>query len=764
MFNILLDLIAVFLIDLVKLVYTNLFGNTNTIVNGILDTLGNPGSFPKVPSLFSNMVTLMNIIGWVMLVIVAYGAIAKAVISPYQDTKTPHPLKIALKIMIATVLLAFRMQVIQVAKGIFDVIFGIINTEGAFDISGWNFMGMDIIPSNLFARIVMLCILCYSLITAALAYLERIVTFAIFAYTYPIAIAFSAGDQTNESAKLWLKGMISQIIMITLSTIAIVAGVKLSNNFFSESEIGSMDIVSVFLGMNFLAIAKNSEKFLNMYNIRTMPNQDTLRAFAGGFGLALSSASTGMRFMGKGFDTVKDISAAKGRADSVMAKAAGVNVPGSIGSLSSRYSAAGSEGISGKTESLSKMAGRAYADSIKGKTVGTSTLAERMSQQKLDIPSDKELKIAGKQSGAVPDSAQAGTRTIGGTAYNQLQKSPRQADFNAGVKENIASRNEAIDRVNAGIAFHTGTPMKDTNTQTLDERFDSVFKANHAKGGQYQAANTSFLDKNDFSEGAKDSYLRNNDSGYWTWKGEVPDSAPKVSNKDVADAYGLSQTLPNFTPSSGQAAWVRGSEDSMHNGFLISGTEYNPRNGETEAKSYVIGDEYTQLEANGRMGTGTGGNYDAVDVSDRNMHQVSDQLFAYEAKPHSYSEKEFPKGNTEAFENAVGQQAELFESQKAFGYGSTSAPYMDLTSFEIPEMTLQDMNGAGGIQGSPISMEQLREPGDARSDVEGANKKLDDVRTPEEKMGESDDQDIPEDSCTIPESEELPEKPEEDLS
>ena len=61
-------------------------------------------------------------------------------------------------------------------------------------------------------------------------------------------------------------------------------------------------------------------------------------------------------------------------------------------------------------------------------------------------------------------------------------------------------------------------------------------------------------------------------------------------------------------------------------------------------------------------------------------------------------------------------------------------------------------------------MEQLREPGDARSDVEGANKKLDDVRTPEEKMGESDDQDIPEDSCTIPESEELPEKPEEDLS
>ncbi len=710
MFNLLLDIICTLCVRLVQHVYEGLFRNGGEAVYAILGVLTDPAGFPKGGKYFQNIVALMDIFGWVMIVVVSYGSIAKIVISPYQETKAQHPFKAMLKIVFAVVLLANRNNVLNAVSELFHLIFDLLDLKNAFGVAGWNFIGVDIVPSWLFTRLVILCTLCYTLITAALAYLERIVTFAIFAYTYPIAIAFIAGDQTNESAKLWLKGIISQMILIVISSVAIVAGLALSNSFFSASEVGAIDMVSVFIGINFLGLVKNAEKFLNIYNIRTMPNQDSVRAFTAGFGQAMGAAAMGMKTAASAIGTVSDVKDMFSRAGDPLQKPVNPFSAGAAALKTGGMSGGTSAGRDNKTVSVSKQSGQAYASSLNAQSNGTASTAERLTQQKIIEPTSSEMLTAARNAGINVTGRQAGARTIPGSMTNFFGNVSRQSDFNAGVKETVARRNEAIDKVNAGISYHTGVPLKQRNPVSLDDRWNQVFKYNHDRAaaenpGTAFTANEEFTDRNDFSDSAKEAYLKQNDPGYWTWKGQVPEREPEITNKDVASAYGLADRIPNFTPSDGLAVWVtgeNGAQNGMHGGYMISGTEYDPRTGKTAGKSYVIGDEFTQHEANGRMGDGQYGNYNSVDVSDRNVRQVNDQIYAYEASPHRYTDKEFEgsRGSRAMQDEYIETQNALFRKNGAFGYGDSGNEILDTSMIQIPGENTIPVSGGNEPAGS----------------------------------------------------------------
>ncbi|MBP3399820.1 MAG: hypothetical protein J6K75_08685 [Erysipelotrichaceae bacterium] len=146
---------------------------------------------------------------------------------------------------------------------------------------------------------------------AAISYMERYLSFALYIALGPICFAFYPGKDTESLLKEWFMGVLSQIFGLLVCMFALtmtgnqLEGIGFIDGFTPGNVVGTTNIAKFLVVIALLGFVRNSEQFINMLGLRTMPNQDAARSFLGAF------ATTA----GLGMAAFKGITAAKGAID-----------------------------------------------------------------------------------------------------------------------------------------------------------------------------------------------------------------------------------------------------------------------------------------------------------------------------------------------------------------------------------------------------------------------------------------------------------------
>lgn len=151
------------------------------------------------------------------------------------------------------------------------------------------------------AYFVMFCILAFGLasttISAMITYIERYISTAVYTYLAPLCFAMAVNDETKDSFKKWVTGFIGQLAGLVLSMLFIgMAYYSLSSVTGSASAIPGplgqqtsfgAQVMAIVVATVFMSMAKNAEKFFNMFGFSTMSYGDAARSFAQGLGNAM---------------------------------------------------------------------------------------------------------------------------------------------------------------------------------------------------------------------------------------------------------------------------------------------------------------------------------------------------------------------------------------------------------------------------------------------------------------------------------------------
>lgn len=163
------------------------------------------------------------------------------------------------------------------------------------------YVDVDIIPNfsltgnlgNDASHSLALCVLTASLLTsvlgAAMAILERIISLAITVLMGPICIAMYASPSTADTFKQWFLSLLTQFLALLMSMILWISFIEQMNVAFNNASIFSIALTIVIL-----SLVKNSEKILNTFGLRTMNVGDSARAIGAGFGVLTAGAGLAM--------------------------------------------------------------------------------------------------------------------------------------------------------------------------------------------------------------------------------------------------------------------------------------------------------------------------------------------------------------------------------------------------------------------------------------------------------------------------------------
>ncbi len=115
-----------------------------------------------------------------------------------------------------------------------------------------------------------------SVLGAALQYVERIISYALYVVLGPIAIAMYTNKETAQTFKDWMVGLFSQFIAILLSLVMWICFIHSINT--SDGSVFSYAVSIAILGL-----MRNSEKILNAMGLRatTMSLGDSARSIGG---------------------------------------------------------------------------------------------------------------------------------------------------------------------------------------------------------------------------------------------------------------------------------------------------------------------------------------------------------------------------------------------------------------------------------------------------------------------------------------------------
>lgn len=170
---------------------------------------------------------------------------------------------------------------------------------------------------SLAVYLVLYIMLFKDLFFAAVIYIERYLSFAVYLLLGPICFAMYPNESTKNVTQEWLKGILSQIMVMVLSMF-------LFRIFFLQLSLMSSDANGV-IGYTGLArgivlivllnILKDSEQLVNMLGLRTIPSGDTARSFVQGlvgtYGTIKSAAGITKAIGGSLIGAGKAIGAAK---------------------------------------------------------------------------------------------------------------------------------------------------------------------------------------------------------------------------------------------------------------------------------------------------------------------------------------------------------------------------------------------------------------------------------------------------------------------
>lgn len=580
MLNLLIDTILGWLIDFVQDLFNALFSSdlTNILMN-IAAPEQLASSIPYIDVLFK----AMDAIAWIFLVVCAYSVIIKVIVSQFGgDGSSENPIKSVIKIFIAAAMISFRPQMMRLVAFMFSKLYGLMpgGMMAVNDLSWWS----NASPVKMFTRVVLVCMVAFGAIGAALAYLERVFSFLIFMYTYPIAVAFSVNKETSDMFRQWIIGVISQMIMIILSSGMMYMAVNLLNiatnqtfmehvTFFQDS----VNIFAFFLAINAMSLVKNSEKILNMYNIRTMPNQDTVSCFSGAFHKALA-IGTGAAALT--LNTASDIGHVMFGAPAAPVTGSGGGTPITPSGSSEQIFPKDGGNYRSSTWSTTKevigVQGKEYATkaSRPGSVAGVddnSPVSEKLTLEKAEVPTTNQ-KMSEAYSRKIMDGG-VKTKTAAGYVFQKSQGIRNFNEFSSSVDSAINEINQSRDKVNMWL--------QDNSSQV--------------------------------SEG--------NENGVRAPLGSEP-----LRAEDVYKGYGMAndKTLKDFSPE-GFAVPVY--KDGKLDGLMIKGRQTDTRSGKmSEKKIYVSSDNVQksdgQLGANGEWTVDTSG-----------FHQITPNAYAYDVKP-----------------------------------------------------------------------------------------------------------------------------------
>lgn len=144
------------------------------------------------------------------------------------------------------------------------------------------------------------------IIGAAMTYIERYLSFAIYLLLGPIAISLGIDPENRDVPKNWLIGILSQMLVILFSMFVLnIFARQYSSNAMAMANpentggVGiSLELLNFGICIILLTIVEKSESIINMLGIRTMPSGSTAREFAGA---ALGTLVTAWSFGTEGF-------------------------------------------------------------------------------------------------------------------------------------------------------------------------------------------------------------------------------------------------------------------------------------------------------------------------------------------------------------------------------------------------------------------------------------------------------------------------------
>lgn len=262
---------------------------------------------------FCKMIFFQNTSIWMGIIKgIAYGIVAlflfigivKSITSTFTGENAENPLQATLRALLTVIMIGlifgfdFGNAGVFQFNGILGIIGKLFGTIFSYvpkyteDLSV-NFDIFHIDVANYLGLIVLYATLMTSVIGAALTYIERIISFAVYIMIGPIAVAFNAYRDTAETCKNWLIGIFSHFMAILISLVFWWSFLQSLNAAFRVEDSSQLFMLAISIAL--LGIVRNSEKILNAIGLKTIANREAASALIGGIGVLGTGMMMAMR-------------------------------------------------------------------------------------------------------------------------------------------------------------------------------------------------------------------------------------------------------------------------------------------------------------------------------------------------------------------------------------------------------------------------------------------------------------------------------------
>lgn len=236
---------------------------------------------------------LFKTIGYSLIMILSLFSILKSMTAPITGAQSKSPVQYLVNGVISVVLMILIFG-IGSYDGLINVLGDQMNvfmewiTEGFIGSNGSlastadtvaKEMTSSSIGSNAIAQIVFIIAVCVGIVKAAITYVERYLSLAIYLALGPVCVGFNAADETKGTLIEWFKTIFATMLTIIVTIFC-------WRLFFAQVVL-KWTYLNLAISMALLALIQNSEKLVNALGLRTIATGEAARSL----GSAIRTAS-----------------------------------------------------------------------------------------------------------------------------------------------------------------------------------------------------------------------------------------------------------------------------------------------------------------------------------------------------------------------------------------------------------------------------------------------------------------------------------------
>lgn len=271
-----------------------------------------------IPNIGIDLMGFFKVIGYVLLFICTISSVLKAMASPITGSQAKSPAQYVTNSIMTLIIMILVFGVGQY-EGLINW-FGDILNDNLFLASADGFKTVlaqrniefgdswvNASDGGAIMQLVIVCALCSGVITAAVTYVERYLSLALYILMGPVCFGFSASDETKGIALEWVKTLFAQMLTIAITLL-------IWRMFYYQVQ-QKWTLASIGIILAELGLIKNSEKIVNALGLRTIATGDAARALGDGARKAnmmaheIGNAARGIA--NAGIDSAKQYNAAK---------------------------------------------------------------------------------------------------------------------------------------------------------------------------------------------------------------------------------------------------------------------------------------------------------------------------------------------------------------------------------------------------------------------------------------------------------------------